>query len=76
MADKFEKQDDNTLKVTRAPVAIPEVKSYDFDFLKSQRAQILVDQARVAKELAAVDALIAQATTLGFAEKPKEAAPK
>jgi len=66
--DTFKKQSDTVLRVTKAPSA-PEVKTYDISFLKTQREQIVLDQERVAKELAEVDALIEQAGILGIVEK-------
>ena len=64
-APVYEKQDESVLKVTEAQ---PDAESvYDYTFLKTQKATLEV-------ELAKVNALIAEADKLGIKEKTEEAA--
>ena len=64
-APVYEKQDESVLKVTEAQ---PDAESvYDYTFLKTQKANLEV-------ELAKVNTLIAEADKLGIKEKTGEVA--
>jgi alpha-mannosidase len=62
----YTKKDNKTIEVSETTPSKLETKTYNIDFLVSQRESILKDKARVAKELADVDLLISEAGKLGI----------
>ena len=76
--DIFEKENDTTLKVIKAP-AEAEINTYDITFLKTQRETIQAqkdnDNAQRDIELSEVDNMLAQAEKLGIVEKVIEISP-